>query len=171
MTCASANLFVVTFKALGRSHLRLSRVQHPLEALFELNSWILHARIGSMMATWITDVRSVSAAVSRSITDRRGLPPERESPPAPRELSRAASCRTASGRRVTGPWSQPIFRGYEATLPTSLTHIGCCSTRGIKPWRPDEDCGTDSVPGAPTHPSRQAPLSSHASRALRGVSP
>jgi len=40
------------------------------------------------------------------------------------------------------PWSQSIFRGYKASLPTSLTHIDYCSTRGNKPWRPDEVYGT-----------------------------
>jgi hypothetical protein len=49
-------------------------------------------------------------------------------------------------RTAICPGSQPIFQGYGAILPTSLTHIDYCSTIDIKPWRPDEVYGTVTTP-------------------------
>ena len=108
-------------------------MQDPLEAKFQLNSWILSARNGSMLTTNDCGMPAGSPKYTIALSRFPCLRPD------------FLNIRCRFRLLATGPWSHPTFPGYKAVLPTSLTHIEHCSTRDSRPRRPDAVSGTNKA--------------------------
>jgi len=157
-TRAWLNLFALTFRALGRSHLvaRTAEIQH--DAMFQLNSWIPLRRLSSMRAAqhvaecgapprWEGgSPRPAGKACPRQqkarphAGDARGASPRASSPRTKAAPAAGRHRRTerqgdpASGAIASSQGTRPICR-----LPLAALHP---LTRDDLPWRPAAVIGT-----------------------------